>query len=183
VPSVLLKNHARFLHAKAARGKKPKGFRTFREQGFEGEQMNPIPEGYHAVTPHLIIRGAARALDFYREALGAEELFRLPGPDGKLMHASIRIGDSIVMMNDENDECEGQPARQGTSVILHVYTPNADALYERAIGAGATVVMPIDNMPWGDRYGVVADPFGHSWAIATRVEEVDDAEVMKRLGM
>ena len=143
--------------------------------------MNPIPEGYHSVTPHLIIRDAARALDFYRDALGAEELFRLPGPDGKLMHASIRIGDSIVMMNDE---MEGQCAPTGASpVILHVYTPDADALYERATKAGAQVVMPLANMPWGDRYGVVADPFGHAWAIASRVEIVDDAEVMKRLGI
>jgi len=143
--------------------------------------MNPIPEGYHSVTPHLIIRDAARALDFYREALGAEELFRLPGPDGKLMHASIRIGDSIVMMNDE---MEGQSGPvNGSPVILHVYTADADALYERATRAGATVVMPLGNMPWGDRYGVVADPFGHACAIASRVEEVSDEEVMKRLGM
>ncbi len=145
--------------------------------------MNPIPEGYHSVTPHLIIRDAARALDFYRDALGAEELFRLPGPDGKLMHASIRIGDSIVMMNDE---AEGQPspqALQGSPVILHVYTQDADALYERATRAGATVVMPLDNMPWGDRYGIVADPFGRAWAIASRVEEVSNEEVMKRMGL
>lgn len=143
--------------------------------------MNPIPEGYHAVTPHLIIRDAARALDFYRDALGAEVLFRLPGPDGKLMHASIRIGDSIVMMNDE---MEGQSGPvNGSPVILHLYTADADALYERATKAGATVVMPLDNMPWGDRYGIVADPFGHAWAIASRVEVVSDEEVRKRLGM
>lgn len=139
--------------------------------------MNPIPEGYHAVTPHLIIRDAARALDFYRDALGGEELFRLPGPDGKLMHASIRVGDSLVMMNDE---MEGQSAPQ---TILHVYTADADALFERAVRAGAKVVMPLDNMPWGDRYGIVADPFGHVWAIASRVEEVSDDEVRKRLGL
>lgn len=145
--------------------------------------MNPIPEGYHSVTPHLIIRDAARALDFYRDALGAEELFRLAGPDGKLLYASIRIGDSIVMMNDE---AEGQPspqALQGSPVILHLYTQDADALYARATRAGATVVMPLDNMPWGDRYGIVADPFGHAWAIASRVEEVSDEEVMKRPGL
>ena len=140
--------------------------------------MNPIPEGYHAVTPHLVMRNAAQALDFYRDALGAEELFRLPGADGKLLHASIRIGDSIVMMNDD----EREPSND-SRVILHVYTNDADALYERATRAGAKVVMPIGNMPWGDRSGVVADPFGHSWAIASRVEEVDDAEVMKRLGL
>ena len=139
--------------------------------------MNSIPEGYHAVTPHLVIRDAARALDFYRHALGGEELFRLPGPDGKLMHASIRIGDSIVMMNDE---MEGQPAPQ---TILHVYTNDADALFARATRAGATVVMPLDNMPWGDRYWIVADPFGHVWSIASRVEEVSDDEVRKRLGL
>ena len=145
--------------------------------------MNPIPEGYHSVTPHLIIRDAARALDFYRDALGSEELFRLAGPDGKLLYASIRIGDSIVMMNDE---AEGQPspqALQGSPVILHLYTQDADALYARATRAGATVVMPLDNMPWGDRYGIVADPFGHAWAIASRVEEVSDEEVMKRPGL
>ena len=145
--------------------------------------MNPIPEGYHAVTPHLVIRDAARALDFYREALGAEELFRLPGPGGKLLHASIRIGDSIVMMNDELESQSSPPTLNGSPVILHVYTNDADALYERATRAGATVVMPIGNAPWGDRYGVVADPFGHAWAMASRVEEVDDAEVMKRLGL
>jgi predicted enzyme related to lactoylglutathione lyase len=126
----------RFLHANATRSKPAKGFCAFVEQRNEGEtQMNPIPEGYHSVTPHLIIRDAARALDFYRDALGAEELFRLPGPDGKLMHASIRIGDSIVMMNDE---MEGQSGpTNGSPVILHIYTPDADALFERAVGAGA----------------------------------------------
>lgn len=145
--------------------------------------MNPIPEGFHSVTAHLVIRDAARALDFYRDALGAQELFRMPGPDGKLMHASMRIGDSIVMLNDE---MEGQVSPQtlnGTPVTLHVYTEDADALFQRAVGAGATVAMPLTNMPWGDRYGLVADPFGHTWAIASRVELVSPDEVMKRMGM
>ena len=145
--------------------------------------MNPIPEGYHSVTAHLIIRDAARALDFYRDALGAQELFRMPGPDGKLMHASIRIGDSIVMMNDEMDGQSSPPTLKGSPVTLHVYTEDGDALFQRAVDAGAAVVMPLANMPWGDRYGVVADPFGHCWSIASRVEIVDPDEVMKRMGL
>jgi uncharacterized glyoxalase superfamily protein PhnB len=145
--------------------------------------MNPIPEGYHSVTAHLVIRDAARAIDFYRDALGAQELFRMPGPDGKLMHASIRVGDSIVMLNDEMEGQSSPQTLQGTPVILHVYTEDADALFQRAVGAGATPVMPLANMPWGDRYGIVVDPFGHTWSIASRVEVVSNDEVMKRMGL
>lgn len=142
-------------------------------------KISPVPPGFRTVTPHLVVRNAAAALDFYRRAFGAEIINKLGGPEGPIMHAEIRIGDSIVMLNDE---MEGQSGPQGPSpVTIHLYVPNADATFKNAVSTGAKAVMPLENMPWGDRYGIVADPFGHSWAIATRVEEVTPEELYRRL--
>src|SRR5690606_37294043 len=123
----------------------------------------PVPEGMHTVTPHLICAGAADAIEFYKKAFGAEELARMPGPDGRLMHANIRIGDSSVMLVDDFAECGSSASDHGTSaspktlkgtpVILHLYVEDADAFAKRAIDAGAKVIMPVTDMFWGDRYG------------------------------
>lgn len=129
----------------------------------------PLPEGMRHLSPHLVCAGAADAIDFYKQAFGAIELVRLPGPDGKLMHGSISINGSSVMLVDENRDYGmlSPKALGGTPVTIHLIVDDADAFSARAVDAGATVVMPLANMFWGDRYGVVEDPFGHRWSIAT----------------
>ena len=133
--------------------------------------VTPIPEGYRTVTPYLVVDGAAEAIEFYKRAFGAIEIDRALSPDGKkIMNASIQIGDSRIMLNDEFPEmnCKGPLSLGGSPFNLHLYVEDADAAFERAVAAGATVTMPIDDMFWGDRYGSVTDPFGHHWGIATR---------------
>jgi uncharacterized glyoxalase superfamily protein PhnB len=143
-------------------------------------KTQPVPKGFHTVTPHLVVRNAAGALDYYRRAFGAEILEKLAAPGGgPIMHATVRIGDSLVMLNDE---MEGQKGPEGSSpVTIHLYVPNADATYRNAVDAGGQSIMPVSDMPWGDRYGILADPYGHSWAVATRVEEVSEEELYRRL--
>ena len=146
--------------------------------------VNPIPEGMHTVTPHLICAGAAEAIEFYRKAFDAVELTRMPGSDGKVMHASIRIGDSVIMLNDEMPEWGSFGAKhfKGSPVTIHLYVENADALFEQAVRAGAKVTMPLADAFWGDRYGKVEDPFGHQWSIGTHVREVSADEMQKAMG-
>ncbi len=146
--------------------------------------VNPIPKGMHTVTPHLICAGAAEALDFYAKAFGAEELSRMPGPEGRIMHASFRIGDSVIMLNDENRQwgALGPKALKGSPVTIHLYVEDADAFFERAVKAGAKVTMPLDDMFWGDRYGKLEDPFGHQWSIGTHVREVTREEMQQAMG-
>jgi uncharacterized glyoxalase superfamily protein PhnB len=145
----------------------------------------PIPEGYRAITPHLCVKGAAQAIEFYKKAFGAEEIYRMPGPDGRIMHAEIRIADSIVMMAEEMPEMGGtlkSPGTlRGTSANLHIYTADCDAAFDRAVKAGATVTMPLMDMFWGDRYGMVTDPYGHVWSIATHREDVSPKEMEDRM--
>jgi len=154
---------------------------TSKENG--RSSVNPIPEGMHTVTPHLICAGAAEAIEFYRKAFDAVELTRMPGPDGKVMHASIRIGDSVIMLNDEMPEWASFGAKhfKGLPVTIHLYVENADAIFEQAVSAGATVTMPLADMFWGDRYGKVEDPFGHQWSIGTHVREVSEDEMQKAM--
>jgi len=146
-------------------------------------KVNPIPEGMHTVTPHLICAGAADAIAFYKKAFGAVETGRLPGPNGKIVHASLRIGDSAIMLMDEAPEWKslGPRALKGTPVTLHLYVEDADAVAARAVKAGAKTVMPVEDMFWGDRYGIVEDPFGHHWSIATHVREVSREEMAEAL--
>lgn len=136
--------------------------------------VNPVPAGFRTVTPHLVCEGAAEALAFYAQAFGAVELGRMAGPDGKIMHAELRIGDSLLMLADDFPAygSRGPKALQGSTVTIHLYVPDADAAWARAIAAGATVVMPLEDAFWGDRYGQVEDPFGHRWSIATHVRDV-----------
>ncbi len=136
--------------------------------------VKPIPEGMHSVTPHLVCAGAADAIEFYKKAFGAVEGGRMPGPGGKLMHAQIMIGDSHVMLADEFPDwgSVGPKALGGTPVTIHLYVPNADEVFQRALDAGATVKMPIADAFWGDRYGILTDPFGHSWSVATHMKDM-----------
>jgi len=145
--------------------------------------VEPIPKGMHTVTPHLICAGTAEAIEFYKEAFGAVELSRLPNSDGKVMHAAIRIGDSVLMLNDEMPEwgAFGPKSLKGSSVTIHLYVEDADAVFAQAVDAGAKVTMPLDDMFWGDRYGKVEDPFGHQWSIGTHVRDVTPEEMQKAM--
>jgi uncharacterized glyoxalase superfamily protein PhnB len=146
-------------------------------------KVKPIPEGMHTVTPHLVCAGAADAIEFYKKAFGAVELARLPGPDGKLMHACVKIGDSAVMLVDENRQWGtlGPKALKGTPVILHIYVDDVDTFAARAVAAGAKVTMPIADMFWGDRYGQLQDPFGHSWSVATHKRDLTPEEIRRAI--
>jgi PhnB protein len=143
--------------------------------------VKPVPEGYHTITPHLIVRDAARAIEFYKQAFGAKERGVMKGPDGKVMHAELQIGDSIVMLADEMPEFGSRSPQSigGSPTGLHIYTDNVDAAFDRAVKAGAQVEMPVMEQFWGDRYGKLKDPFGHSWSVATHVKDLS-AEEMKR---
>ena len=145
--------------------------------------MKPIPDGYHSVTPYLIIQGAARALEFYQKAFGATELMRIPGPGGKVMHAEIQIGDSRVMLADECPEmgCRGPQTLGGAAVSLMLYVADVDTFASRAVAAGAKVQRPVMDQFYGDRSGTFEDPFGHVWTLATHKEDVAPAELEKRM--
>ena len=142
-----------------------------------------IPQGMHSVTPHLVCAGAAKAIEFYKKAFGAEEAARLPGPDGRLMHAAVKIGDSQVMLVDEMPEwgALGPKALKGSPVTIHLYVEDVDAFVERAVKAGAKVTMPVADQFWGDRYGKLEDPFGHHWSVATHVRDVSMEEAQKAM--
>ena len=143
--------------------------------------VKPIPEGYHSVTPYLIVDDAAEAIDFYKQAFGAEEKFRLPMGD-RIGHAEIKIGDSFIMLAEEFPDMGhlGPKARGGTTVSLMVYVPDVDSAFKRALDAGAKQERPVENQFWGDKLGTLTDPFGHKWSLATHVEEVSEAELGKR---
>lgn len=146
---------------------------------------NAIPDGEHAVTPSLVIKGASRAIEFYKTAFGAEEIYRMemPGPDGeaRIGHAELRIGDSRLYLTDESPQ-HGMMGPGGHSpVTLHLYVPDVDAVYGRAVEAGAKPTMPVMDMFWGDRFGKLVDPFGHHWSVATHVEDVPPEEMEERM--
>ena len=143
--------------------------------------VKPIPEGMHSLTPHLICAGAADAIKFYTEAFGAIEQFRLPGPEGKLMHACVEIGDSMLMLVDEMAGCSmlGPRSLKGSPVAIHLYVPNVDAVVAQAEAAGARVTMPAADMFWGDRFAQLEDPFGHRWSVATHQRDVPMEEMQK----
>jgi len=145
--------------------------------------VNPIPEGMTAVTPHLVCAGAGAAIDFYKKAFGATEEARLPGPDGKLMHGMIRIGGAAIMLVDENPQhgMLGPKALKGSPVTIHLYVKDVDAFVDKAVKAGATLKMPVQDMFWGDRYGHLEDPFGHSWSVATHMREVTPDEMKQAM--
>jgi len=145
--------------------------------------VKPIPDGYHTVTPYLIIAGAAKAIEFYKKAFGATELLRLEGPGGSIGHAEIKIGDSIIMLADEHPQMgyRGPPALGGTPVSIMLYVPNVDAQFAQAIAAGGKVTRPVVDQFYGDRSGTLTDPFGHVWTIGTHTEDVPADEIARRL--
>jgi PhnB protein len=136
--------------------------------------VKPIPDGYHTLTPFLTVRDAARAIEFYKRAFGAVERGAMKGPDGKIMHAELKIGDSIVMLSDEFPEFGALSPQStgGAGMGLHIYIDGVDAAFDRAVQAGAEVEMPVMDQFWGDRYGKLKDPFGHKWSIATHVKDL-----------
>jgi PhnB protein len=145
------------------------------------KKVSFIPSGYHEVTPYMSIRGAARAIDFYKKAFGAKEVMRMPGPEGKLGHAEIAIGASRIMLSDEYPEMDflGPESRGGSAVHIHVYVKNVDATAKRAVAAGAKLVRPVEDQFYGDRTGSLQDPFGHVWHLATHKRDVSMAEMRK----
>ncbi len=144
--------------------------------------VKSIPDGHHTLTPYLIIRDAVRALDFYQRAFGAVVVYRMDGPGGKVMHASIRIGDSIVMLADECPEMGAQSpqALNGSPVVLLLYVEDCDALFAQAVAAGASIRFPVQDQFYGDRSGTVTDPFGHCWTIATHKEDLTIEQIQQR---
>lgn len=146
-------------------------------------KTKPVPDGMHTVTPHLTCAGAADAIDFYKRAFNAQEMTRLKGPDGKLMHGMIRIGDSAIMLVDESPDYGsfGPKSLKGSPVTIHLYVEDVDAFARRAVDAGAKITMPLADMFWGDRYGRLEDPFGHQWSVATHVRDVTPEEMQEAM--
>lgn len=143
-------------------------------------KAQPIPEGFTTVTPHLVVQGAAKAIDFYKNAFGAEEIVRVPGPDdsGKLIHACVQIGDAMVMLADDFVGCSMAPDGSGnTPVTVHLFVPDTDATIAKAVEHGAKVVMPAMDMFWGDRYGQIVDPFGHRWSVGTHQRDLTPEQI------
>jgi len=140
----------------------------------------PIPAGYHTVTPYLIVDGAAKAIDFYKKAFDAEELFRLPMPNDKIAHAEVKIGDSPIMLADEMENFRGPHAHGGTPVSLMIYVKDVDRVFKQALAAGGKEQRPVADQFYGDRCGTLVDPFGHIWSVATHVEDVSPEEIDRR---
>lgn len=144
----------------------------------------PIPEGFHTVTPSLTVRGAAQAIDFYKKAFGAQELVRMPGPDGKIMHAELKIGDSIIFLSDEMPGMGASKAPQTVGACtgaINLYVNNVDDVFKQAIAAGGKEVMPVADQFWGDRYGNFVDPFGHVWGVGTHKEDLTAEQMQQRM--
>jgi uncharacterized glyoxalase superfamily protein PhnB len=146
------------------------------------KRVAPIPAGYHSVTPHLVCRGAAKAIEFYKKAFGAKERLRMAAPDGSVAHAEITIGNSTVMLGDEQPQFGASAPETvgGTPVHIFIYTEDVDKLYAKAVAAGAKGDQPPTDMFWGDRYAKLSDPFGHKWSMATHIEDVSPKEMDKR---
>jgi PhnB protein len=144
--------------------------------------VKPIPEGYTTLSPSLAVDDAAEAIEFYKRAFGAQERGRMEGPEGTIAHAELQIGDSVLMLADPMPQASTRTPREigGTTVNLFMYVEDVDAVVQRAVDAGATVTMPVDDMFWGDRFGSVTDPYGHSWSVATHVEDVPPEEMAER---
>ena len=142
----------------------------------------PIPDGYHTATPYLIVSGAARAIEFYKQAFGATEMMRMAAPDGKVGHAEIKIGDSPIMLADEHPEMGARSPQSigGSSVSILLYFEDVDAVFNRAVVAGAKVLRPVQDQFYGDRSGIIADPFGHTWTVATHKEDLSPEEIQRR---
>jgi PhnB protein len=157
----------------------PPHFQPTGDMNMTTQPDRPSANVMHSVTPHLVCHGAADAVEFYKKAFNAAELMRLPGPDGRLVHAAVKIGDSTVMLADEFPHCGslGPNSLGGTTVTIHLQVDDVDATVARAAAAGAKITMPVADMFWGDRYGMLQDPFGHSWSVATHIRDVSLEEM------
>ena len=144
---------------------------------------NPIPQGMHTITPHLVCAGAAKAIDFYKQAFGATEQGRMPSPDGRLMHAAVKIGDSTVILVNEIPKWNalGPKTLKNSPITIHLYVDDVDSVVARAVKAGAKVTMPVADQFWGDRYGKLEDPFGHHWSVATHVRDLTPEEMKQAM--
>jgi PhnB protein len=144
--------------------------------------VQPIPEGYHSLNPYLSVDDAKQAIEYYKRAFGATERVLMPGPDGKIGHAELEIGDSVVMLADQMPQSSTKPPKEvgAPTASLMLYTDDVDAVVQKAVDNGATITMPVENMFWGDRLGTITDPFGHVWHVATHVEDVPPAEMEER---
>jgi len=143
--------------------------------------VKAIPEGFHSISPAIVCKGAARAIEYYKEVFHAKEIVRMPGPGGVIMHAELRIGDSVLMLSDEfPGMTSAPPADAPNSINLFLYTEDVDTVFSRAVKAGAKIEMPLENQFWGDRYGKIRDPFGHRWGLAQHIEDVAPEEMKKR---
>jgi PhnB protein len=144
--------------------------------------VKPIPEGYNTINPYIAVEDATKAIEFYKRAFGATERSKMEGPPGKIAHAELAIGDSVIMLSDPFPQSKVKPPKEigGTTVSLMVYVEDVDEVVQQAVDAGATITMPVENQFWGDRFGQVEDPFGHNWQIATHVEDVAPDEMAKR---
>jgi PhnB protein len=147
--------------------------------------VKPIPDGYSTVTPYLYIKGAAHAIEYYKKVFGAQEVLRLPAPNGLVGHAELKIGDSIVMLGDENPQwgTKGPHTLGGSATGLHIYVEDVDAVVQKAVEAGAQIHRPVKDQFYGDRSGSVIDPFGHLWSVATHIEDVSPEEIKKRMAV
>jgi PhnB protein len=143
--------------------------------------IKPIPEGYHSVTPYLMVKGAAQAIEFYKKAFGATEIMRFPGPDGKVAHAEIKIGDSPIMLADESDANRSPQTAGGSPVSLMLYVDDVDKTFKQAVSSGAKSTRPVADQFYGDRVGTLTDPFGHTWSIGTHKEDVSMEEMQRRM--
>ena len=145
--------------------------------------VKPIPDGYHSVTPYLIVKGAGEAIEFYKQAFGATEMFRMPMPDGKIGHAEIKIGDSPVMLADEFPEmgCQSPQSLGGSPVTLMIYVEDVDKIFHQAVAAGATIKAKLQDKFYGDRIGTVTDPYGHVWHLSTHKEDVSMEDMQERM--
>jgi len=145
-------------------------------------KVPPVPPGFHTVTPYITVTKSAEAIDFYKRAFGAEEVFRMDGPGGKVIHAEIKIGDSVIMLSDEwpNSGVKAPINAGCCTASLMIYLPDVDASYTQAVNAGAKSTMPVEDQFWGDRAGQVTDPYGHKWMLATHVEDVSPADMERR---
>jgi PhnB protein len=145
-------------------------------------KAKPIPEGYHSATPYLTVNDAARAIDFYKRAFNATEIVRMDGAPGKIAHAELQIGDSKLMLSDEmpGGSCRSPQSVGGTTAGVFLYVQDVDSVFQQAVSAGAKAEMPPSDMFWGDRFGKLMDPFGHSWSLATHIEDVAPEEMAKR---
>jgi len=142
--------------------------------------VKPIPPGYRTVTPYLVVKDGGKAIDYYKEAFGANSVVRMDAPDGRIMHAEFKIGDSMIMLTEEIGPNRSPQSLGGTPVSIFLYVEDVDSVYNKAVAAGAKADMPPQDMFWGDRFGKLTDPFGHQWALATHIEDVAPEEMEKR---